>query len=402
MRDDLRDGRDDERPSDWAGGGYNEPTQEELDERERAREEAERKARLEREHLAARKALREKRWSGRPVLGHGLLLGRFLPAHHGHLHLIEVARAMTPELTVLVNAQPDDPIPGALRVAWLRELAPGARVELVEGLPKGPASPNAGDVAWLDAVEEAVLKHCPHRPEALWGSGKTHELLAARLEVALQSVDSAREGVPVSGTAVRNDLRTNWRFLPAPVRAHLARRVAIVGPEGVGKTSLAKALAMTFETVLVAEAARTVAAPRGGNLEQPAFEYAVRLQRASEASLARQANRVLFCDSNALAMEHMMARLWKKAPPWVSEHAREDSYDLTIVLSGKLPFLGTQARNDEFARGLLAKKIVAALEASGAPHVVLADKDPKARQREAEAAVRAMLEAPGFLPARAR
>ena len=55
----------------------------------------------------------------------GFVLGRFMPPHAGHVHLCETARRLVDRLTILVCWQPDDPVPGPLRLQWMRELFPG-------------------------------------------------------------------------------------------------------------------------------------------------------------------------------------------------------------------------------------------------------------------------------------
>ena len=58
----------------------------------------------------------------------GFLLGKFLPPHQGHVFLAEFARRHCDSLTILVCSLARDPIPGALRFAWMRELFPDCRV----------------------------------------------------------------------------------------------------------------------------------------------------------------------------------------------------------------------------------------------------------------------------------
>ena len=53
-------------------------------------------------------------------MSRGLVLGKFLPYHAGHAHLIRTARAQVDELIVLVCSIEREPIPGALRYRWVR------------------------------------------------------------------------------------------------------------------------------------------------------------------------------------------------------------------------------------------------------------------------------------------
>ena len=57
----------------------------------------------------------------------GVVIGKFLPFHTGHRHLIETALARADEVTVIVVARADEPIPGELRARWIEEALPDAR-----------------------------------------------------------------------------------------------------------------------------------------------------------------------------------------------------------------------------------------------------------------------------------
>ena len=47
----------------------------------------------------------------------GVIIGKFLPPHRGHSHLIDVAHAQSERLHVIVCDQASDPIPAQLRAA---------------------------------------------------------------------------------------------------------------------------------------------------------------------------------------------------------------------------------------------------------------------------------------------
>jgi HTH-type transcriptional regulator, transcriptional repressor of NAD biosynthesis genes len=67
----------------------------------------------------------------------GFLLGKFLPPHRGHMHLIEVAQRQVDHLTVLVCSRPQESIPGGLRFQWVRDLFPTVNVQhFAEDIPQ--------------------------------------------------------------------------------------------------------------------------------------------------------------------------------------------------------------------------------------------------------------------------
>src|SRR5205823_888204 len=77
---------------------------------------------------------------GSPPMTHGMLLGKFLPPHLGHVYLAEFASRYADRLTVVVCSLRREPIPGELRSRWMRELFPLADVvHLTDELPQEPA-----------------------------------------------------------------------------------------------------------------------------------------------------------------------------------------------------------------------------------------------------------------------
>ncbi len=54
----------------------------------------------------------------------GPLNGKFMPPHAGPNLLIDAARAQVEALSLVVFAKAAEPIPGPLRVRWLREHYP--------------------------------------------------------------------------------------------------------------------------------------------------------------------------------------------------------------------------------------------------------------------------------------
>jgi cytidyltransferase-like protein len=82
-------------------------------------------------------------------MSNGFLLGKFMPPHGGHVLLAQTAQALVDRLTILVCWLPDDPIPGPLRLQWMRELFPDARV----------------------IGHDAIVPQVPGEHPDFWGSG---------------------------------------------------------------------------------------------------------------------------------------------------------------------------------------------------------------------------------------
>ncbi len=267
---------------------------------------------------------------------HGFVLGKFMPLHAGHEHLLQVANKLSERLTILVCSLPADPIPGDLRVVWVRERFPEANVvHLRDVIPQEPREHPAFWQIWRETIRRLV----PESIDTVFASEEYGWQLASELGASFVPVDPARAMVPVSGTAIRNDPFRNWQYLSAPLRAHYAKRVAIVGPESVGKSTLTERLARQFDTVGVEEYARQYfdECVKAGVRQPGEFRYEdltliARAQPALEESLARRANRLIITDTDSLTTLTWSEYLYGRHEVWHEELVREAHYDLTLLL----------------------------------------------------------------------
>ena len=89
----------------------------------------------------------------------GLVIGKFLPFHHGHQHLIETAARSVDELVVIVCSAAWHEIPAQLRAEWIAESFPSARVVVIDQEERGLGED--GTEAW-------------RRPRSTpWGAART-------------------------------------------------------------------------------------------------------------------------------------------------------------------------------------------------------------------------------------
>lgn len=321
-----------------------------------------------------------------------MLLGKFLPPHDGHLHLIREAARQVDALTVLVCTLDGDPIPGALRAAWVRECAPpGVRVvHVAEPLPQTPEEHPDFWPIWVD-----VVRRHAGPVDVVFTSEDYGDPFARHLGCQHVCVDRARRTVPVSGTAVRHDPWAAWERIPPPVRAYYARRVALVGPESTGKTTLAAALAAHFGTTWVAEYGREHTAgmdtrPGTPDLTPDDIRAIAREQPRREDAAARAANRLLFCDTDVLVTATWGELYFGTCPPEVRAAAREAAragrYALTLLLDTDVAWTDDGTRAHAHARRWHFERLRALLEEDGRPYVVVSGTGP-ARLAAAAAAV---------------
>ena len=223
----------------------------------------------------------------------GVIIGRFMPPHNGHLYLIDFARHMVDRLYVLVCTLEHEPIPGVLRYRWVQELAPSCEVvHITEEIPEARRGAAGATEIWARAVRDAVPEKITH----VFASEDYGWDLARHLESQYIPVDPSRSNIPVSASAIQSDPWDNWRFIPPAVRPWFVRHVAVVGNQ-----DRAERLAKELNTVVVHPYREfwNTTWNQCSMQEQadPLSEKQIqRGGRATAEALARQANRILIHD----------------------------------------------------------------------------------------------------------
>jgi NadR type nicotinamide-nucleotide adenylyltransferase len=313
----------------------------------------------------------------------GMVLGKFMPPHAGHLHLVDFARAFVDDLTVVVGTLAREPIPGSLRHAWMRELFPDVRV--VHLTDENPQDPSEHPEFW-HIWRASLLRVLPHAPDYVFASDVYGAKLAEVLGARFVPVDPTRSAVPISGTLVRADPLVHWEHLPRPVRPYFVKRVCIFGPESTGKSTLARRLAAHFHTVHVPEFARSWLEAALGQVTREDMPLIARGQLAAEDALAREANRLLFCDTDALTTAIWSEALFGACDPRIRAHADERTYALHLLLDVDLPWVADPVRYLPNERRALFQRCEDALRRAGRPYAVIRG-DGDARFHAAVAAV---------------
>lgn len=263
----------------------------------------------------------------------GFVLGKFMPPHAGHVLLCETARRLVDELTILVCWLPDDPIPGPLRLAWMRALFPDCRVIGHDAVvPQAPEEHPDFWPIWREIVKAAH----PEPIDLVFASEPYGERLAAEVGARFHPVDPGRAAAPVSGAAIRADPWGHWRLIPEPVRPYYARTICLHGAESTGKSELAARLAAHFETDLVPEYGRTWCETFGTELAMADLVEIARTHDAMTRSALGRCNRRLILDTDPLMTAVWADMLFGERDSWFEDWRGEA--DLYLLLDIDLPW----------------------------------------------------------------
>jgi HTH-type transcriptional regulator, transcriptional repressor of NAD biosynthesis genes len=299
----------------------------------------------------------------------GLVVGKFHPPHRGHRHLVETARRGCDRLVVVLPHHPSQKIPGELRAAWLREIHPDCDIHLVpDELGDDVRTWARWTVAHLGRAPDVVFSSEDYGPPFAAAMGSRHVM-----------VDRERAAFPVSGSAVRASPLDHLHWLEPCVRAYFVRRVVLIGAESTGKTTLARMLAERYATVWVPEFGREYWETKvsAGLPVTPVewtsdeFRVIAAEQQRRENLLAREANRVLICDTNALATGTWHERYLGRRDDQVDAIGRGDRVDLYLLAEPDFPFVQDGWRDGERVRGWMHARFAEQLAALPTPVVRL-------------------------------
>lgn len=298
--------------------------------------------------------------------GLGLVIGKFLPPHRGHKFLIENALEHSDQTVVIVCAKPNDFVAGEVRGRWLREIHPAAGVMVID---------DRYDENDSRVWAENTVRWLGRAPDAVFTSEDYGEPYAALMGAVHVSVDRHRVRVPISGTRVRRDVFANWDFIEPPLRAWFAKRICVVGAESTGTTTLAEALAAHYQTLWVEEYGREYSSQKqakpGEGWRTDEFIHIATEQTRREDAAARDANRVLICDTNAFATVLWHRRYVGATSPEVAALGGQARCDLYLLTGDEIPFVQDGLRDGEHIRHAMHGWFEEALAAQTVPWALL-------------------------------
>jgi NadR type nicotinamide-nucleotide adenylyltransferase len=115
-------------------------------------------------------------------------------------------------------------------------------------------------------------------------------------------------------------------------------KVAILGPESSGKTTLCKKLAAYFEEPWTEEFVRDYLEQKAGVYKEEDLIFFAQEQHALESRRQKTAKRFLFCDTSPLTIKIWGLYKYGRYDPAIEKIVTASSYDLQLLLQPDLPY----------------------------------------------------------------
>jgi len=248
----------------------------------------------------------------------GFLGGKFLPFHQGHIYMIMAASNMVDKLYVILSSSENRDrelckrdgikyMPAEVRLSWIgRSLNDLDNIEII----------NIKDDHWNDDYNweegaSAIKAAIPEKITHVFSSEPEYDKYFSIYypEAKHIVIDEGRDIVNISATELRKNIYKHWNMLPSSVANFFVKKVAIVGTESVGKSTLVKKLAKFYNTKYISEVGRDYCEKYKNMLTPDIFNFIAMKHFLSQEE---QCNKLLFIDSEAVTTQYYLEAYAKK------------------------------------------------------------------------------------------
>lgn len=283
----------------------------------------------------------------------GIVLGKFMPVHKGHVALIEFALKHCDQLIILLCYHPLEKISGKQREDWLKTLfKDNQKVSIYSHCYNNSALTDSSTSSIENAESWAnEIKTLFSDIDLVFSSEDYGEYLANFLNAKHISFDKERLAHTIAASAILKNPFLNWNYIPSVVHPYFIKKIAILGSESTGKSILTEKLAEHYNTAYVPEMARQIINHTNDCTYQNLKQIAS-LQAETIVEKEKIANRILFCDTELIITKSYSRFLFDRelyVSEWIEQTNR---FHLYLFLETDVAFVqdGTRLSGAERVR----------------------------------------------------
>jgi len=326
---------------------------------------------------------------------HGVTIGKFWPFHLGHDLMIKAAMTALDRMTVVISSDAEwknDVIEHQMicRYDTLIEFHMINFVKIVDDAviekdADGTALDDSYIEEWADKIK--ALGNFTH----MVTSDKYGKYLAEKMDIDWLPIDPDRECIPISGTDIREAPDWNWMYLTDEAKHYWATRIAVVGPESVGKSTMVKAIGLegNENVATCPEWGRTISEAKGNFLTIEDFKH-ISLVQNMMMDQAAQIAPIVLSDTDPMitslyADTYLSNEDATKFKKWNDEQIKMAGIHYYLVLAPTVPWVndGWRVMPDQEERQKFFDDICSKLDEMNADYDIINATTWEARHEQA-------------------
>lgn len=151
----------------------------------------------------------------------------------------------------------------------------------------------------------------------------------------------------------------------------IKKRIAIIGPESTGKTTLARDLAAYFKTEWVPEYARQYLNELGREYVREDLKSIAEGQLMLERQQEEKSGSLLICDTNLIVIKVWSEHKYGKIDRWIAEQAEKRKYHFYFLTACDVPWEHDDLRENPDDREEIFARYKSFLEKNDLPYQIL-------------------------------
>jgi len=158
------------------------------------------------------------------------------------------------------------------------------------------------------------------------------------------------------------------------------KKIAIIGPESTGKSTLTQALAQYFDEPYVPEYGRMYLEQNGPKYKQSDLLKIAQGMVREEHREEKNVNQFLFCDTDLIMMKVWYEVKYGECHPYILDQLKQKPYDYYLLCTPDLPWEPDPLRENPDSRQALFDQYQEELEANSLKYSFISGKDQRLKK----------------------